>query len=142
MTRPRRPMRPSPRDPSGARRDRKRPMKCYVDEVELAELDRLADIARMSRSGYLRAAAMFAKIESSYDATTLPPVLEATIPIHWAGVQLRAWLDGREDENFDPDRLLQETLASLERLRGTLEAFEAASDKLSRPRNRNRGTKL
>ncbi len=110
----------------GGRRNRNRPIKCYVSGEDRAGIEQAADAAHMSLSGYLRTMGMNTPIEGSFDQPAVLGVVANAEPLNALGRDLRAWLDDGAASGVDPQALLAQISAVLARMSDAMTAALAA----------------
>jgi hypothetical protein len=93
-------------------RDRQRPIKVIVSDDERAEIGRLAGVAGMSLSGYLRAAGLNHSIRSTLDFDAIRELLKVSADLGRFGGLLKLWLaeqKGKGASAADVDSALKES---------------------------------
>lgn len=97
-----------------AARDRQRPIKVIVSDDERAQIGRLAGVAGMSLSGYLRAAGLNHSIRSTLDFDAIRGLLKVSADLGRYGGLLKLWLaeqKGKGASAADVDAALKESRA-------------------------------
>ena len=92
-------------------RDRNRPIKVWVTENERAEIERLAELAGLSRSSYLSAAGLNHKIQSQLDFQAVLELAKVAGDLGRFGGLLKLWLTDKRGQGapaVDIERLLKE----------------------------------
>lgn len=117
------PRRPKRRRRADAR-DRARPIKVLVNEEERAELERLADLAGVPVSTYLRQVGMNVRIRSRIDLEAARELARITGDLGRLGGLLKLWLAERRDQVpiADMNRALRSVLELAHEGRGVMAA--------------------
>ncbi|MFM2287326.1 MAG: Protein TraJ, partial [Pseudomonadota bacterium] len=97
-------------------RDRQRPLRVVVSDDERAEIERLANVAGMSVSAYLRTAGLNHPIRSTFDYDAVRELAQVAGDLGRLGGLLKLWLTekkglGQGVRPIDVERLLRDTRA-------------------------------
>ena len=105
--------------PDGQRRDRQRPLRVLVSASERHEIERRATSACLSRSAYLRAAALSHPIKRLYDLEAVERLAAVSVDVRRLADVLAAAGAAQERAAGNPtylDRVILETRDLLQRL--------------------------
>lgn len=101
-------------------RDRQRPLRVVVSDDERAEIERRAELANLSVSGYLRAAGLNQPIRSALDYKAVLELAHVSGDLGRLGGLLKLWLAeqrGKGASVADVNRVLRETRELQDRMR-------------------------
>lgn len=87
-----------PPAPAHERRERNRPLRVVVSARERAEIERLAAVAGLSVSAYLRAAGLNHSIKSTYDLDAVRDLVGVAGDLGRLGGLMKLWLSERRGE--------------------------------------------
>lgn len=79
-------------------RDRERPIKVIVSDDERREIERLAEVAGMSRSAYLRAAGLNHPIRSTLDYAAVRELVKVSGDLGRLGGLMKLWLSEQREK--------------------------------------------
>lgn len=101
-------------------RERLRPLRVVVSVAERAEIERRAELAGLSISGYLRAAGLNHPIQSTLDYAAVRELAQVAGDLGRLGGLLKLWLAEKRGvgaKPIDVDRLLKDTRALQDQVR-------------------------